>query len=239
MTKYSIQVVGGSASTAFALDGHDSWPEQIAKQLPHSNVRHKHLNGLTFVRSINLLLEIPTADILILHFGTSVGWPTAVVNLGHKFGLDLHNEFSFHQPAENYRGGLLARLKKSIKLRVRNSIKYILFFLGLYRPRASFRELEEQITTVLSLAFEKSSHIIWIQHRSLEYSRIALERLIYRRYYKKILECLNNDKSPHLHVLEIDNDFLVPENYKNDGIHLSEHGHQVMARKILDALNDL
>ena len=234
-----IQVLGGSASTAFALEDNTAWPNQVAKAFPKIEITHKYLNGLTFVRSINILHELEHSDVLILHFGTSVGWPSAVVNLGHRLGLDLHNEFSFHQPALPYKGGFVPKLGKKVKLKLRNFIKYLLFFLGLYRPRASFRELEEQIGAVLSIALTKADHVIWIQHRSLDYSRIALESLIYSRYYRKILKFLNLSKLQNLIVLELNQKFLISENFLNDGVHLSERGHSAITNKIVSTLSGM
>lgn len=82
--------MGGSASTAFALpDEKLGWPTLVKKLLPKSELHQSEQRNLTLVRSIDLINNLPESDVLILHYGTSVAWPTPVVDLGHKYKLWL------------------------------------------------------------------------------------------------------------------------------------------------------
>jgi hypothetical protein len=77
-----------------------SWPYLLKSELPHSiDFKIETIGGLTFVRALNVLLDYPNEDLLILHFGTSIGWPVSVVKYGHRFGVDFTSEFGLHQPA--------------------------------------------------------------------------------------------------------------------------------------------
>ena len=96
----SITVLGGSAASSFSDDRDLSWPYLLKASLPsHIEFKVETRGGLTFVRAISELADFPDEDLLILHFGTSIGWPTSVVQLGHKLGVDFTGEFAFHQPA--------------------------------------------------------------------------------------------------------------------------------------------
>ena len=96
----SITVLGGSAASSFNDDKEKSWPYLLKASLPsHIDFRVETRGGLTFVRAITELADFPNEDLLVFHFGTSIGWPVSVVKLGHQMGIDFKSEFSFHQPA--------------------------------------------------------------------------------------------------------------------------------------------
>ena len=222
-------MLGGSAASSFSDLKEKSWPYLLKAELPQ-NIEFKIETraGLTFVRALNELLDFPNEDLLILHFGTSIGWPVSIVNKGYKFGIDFESEFGLHQPP--YRSkGTFNKFKKGLKVRIRNGIKYLLFGLGLYRSRVSRREISDQINAVVHLASKQSKRIMWVQHQALQNRRIFLERQSYKKYYKEILKALEKHKSANFAVITLPNEFLVQENYLYDCIHLSERGHRELA----------
>jgi YesN/AraC family two-component response regulator len=114
-------------------------------------------------------------------------------------------------------------------MRVRNTVKYILFGLGLYKSRISRREIADQINAVVHLASKQSKRIMWVQHQALQNRRIYIERRSYQKYYKEILNALEKHESPNFALVTLPDDFLVQENYLLDCIHLSEQGHRNLA----------
>ncbi|MBU6164429.1 MAG: hypothetical protein KGO99_05505 [Actinomycetales bacterium] len=232
-----INVVGGSATTAFALpDEKWAWPTLLGELIPKSEVQHSSQKGLTLVRSLELISNLPECEVLVLHFGTSVGWPLALVKVGYRYGLQVHNEFGFHQPPKPYSGTPSVKMKKKIRLRFRNMIKYLLFFAGAYRPKVSIREIEDQVRAVIAIASKRTSRIIWVQHRSLQSMRIIVERKMYQRYYKRFIAAINSNAPANLTLVELDSDFLISENYLMDGVHLSEQGHYVLAHRLAELI---
>jgi len=231
----SITVLGGSAASSFNDIESKSWPHLLKATLPQTiEFRIETRHGLTFVRALNELLDFPSEDLLILHFGTSIGWPVSLVRTGHRLGIDFTNEFGLHQPA--YRSSKLARrLRRAVRTRFRNSVKYALYFLGLYKSRVSRREIEDQIDAVVHLATKQSKRVMWVQHQALQNRRIYLERRSYKKYYKEILRALEKHKSDKFMLITLPNDFLVQENYLLDCIHLSERGHRVLAEMLYKA----
>ncbi len=70
----SITVLGGSAASSFSNDQDLSWPYLLKASLPaHIEFNVETRGGLTFVRAISELADFPDEDLLILHFGTSIG----------------------------------------------------------------------------------------------------------------------------------------------------------------------
>lgn len=228
----SITVLGGSAATSFKDDQSKSWPFLLKAALPPEiDFRVETRGGLTFVRAITELADFPNEDLLVFHFGTSIGWPVSVVRAGHRLGIDFTSEFGFHQPAFASTT-LSSRFKRAVKVRFRNTVKYLLYFAGLYKSRISRREIEDQINAVVHLARHQSKRIMWIQHQALQNRRIFLERRSYRRYYKEILRALEKYKSPEFTVVTLPDSFLKQENYLLDCVHLSEAGHREMYKLV-------
>jgi hypothetical protein len=178
---------------------------------------------------------MPNTDLLLLHFGTAIGWPVSIVKKGTLYGINFTSEFGFHQPAFKSTTAR-RRLKSFWKARFRNLIKYLLFFLGLYKPRVNRKEINDQIRAVVEVAKSKSQKIVWIQHKALTHRNIFLERQSYKRYYREIQESLIPYASSELLIIELPNSFLVQENYLLDSIHLSAKGHHNLYKIVLDVL---
>ena len=228
-------MLGGSAASSFNDDKEKSWPYLLKASLPAEiDFRVETRGGLTFVRAITELADFPNEDLLIFHFGTSIGWPVSIVRIGHRMGIDFTGEFGFHQPAYVSQNRF-RRWKRALKVRFRNLVKYLLYFTGLYKSRISRREIEDQISAVVHLARHQSKRIMWIQHQALQNRRIFLERRSYERYYKEILRALEKYKSPEFTVVTLPDSFLKQENYLLDCVHLSEAGHREMYKLVREA----
>ena len=225
----SITVLGGSAASSFNDAESKSWPFLLKVELPQDIVfKVETRPGLTFVRALNELLDFPNEDLLILHFGTSIGWPVSMVGFGHKMGIDFKSEVAFHQAAYKSRG-VLNQLRKKSRARFRNFVKYLLFFFGFYKSRVSRPEIADQIDTVVHLASKQSKRIIWVQHQTLQNRRIYLEKRSYEKYYGEILAALEKHKSPTFALVTLPDEFLIQENYLLDCVHLSDKGHRILA----------
>ena len=232
-----INVIGGSASTAFALpDQNLAWPRRLEKSIAGISVHHETLGGMTFSQSISLISEVAKSDILILHFGTSVAWPAPLIRFGLRHGL--LEATGFHQPPKAYSGNQFRRIIKQVKLRARNATKYVLFVFGAYKPRTSTWEIEDQVRAVLSVAQQKATNLIWLQHDALQLRKLFIERLVYRRYYKKIIATLKVNISGNTQLVELPPDFTIEENYLVDGVHLTEIGHKRLAEYIKNVLKE-
>lgn len=232
MKELKIYVLGGSASSAHALKESPAWPQILANKYPQFELSSESFGGLTLVQSINKLNAIDPVDVVILHFGTSIGWPSAVVDLGHKFGMDFHSEFAFHQPAVKSKKLGYGLLKNKVRMHIRNLVKYILFIFGLYKPRINPREIGDQISAVLDLVEGKAKKVIWIQHQAISDRRTSVERHSYTNFYNRIVADIKARKPVWLELLELPDSFIIPENYLHDSVHLSALGHRRLAKLI-------
>jgi hypothetical protein len=184
---------------------------------------------------MNEIAEIDSTDLLIMHFGTSIGWPISLVKTGTAMGIDFASDHGFNQPT-GISKKRTRRVKNFFKRSFRNIVKFVLFFTGQYKPRASRRELKDQIEAVIHLAQHKTDRLIWIQHRAFLNHRIWLEKWVYERYYKQIMKTLDGLGLKGVSVLEIPDEFMVAENYLFDCVHLSSRGHERLEKLVQEII---
>jgi hypothetical protein len=229
----SLKIIGGSIISKYGLIlGAKNITSAILANEPSVYLKKEvSIGGLSFSQAIPKIDELNHTDILVLYFGTSVGWPRISRKMENHLRPELLTSSAFHIPV--YKSKKLSnRIRAKIRHLERNLLKLILFPLGLYRPRHSLEDLPDLIQAIEHIADRKSNLIIWVQHNSLGYRRLWLEQKIYKRYYREIISELGKHKSPHFRILTPDKDFLIQENYLLDGVHLSEIGHVRMGEMI-------
>ena len=240
MERLKIVVIGGSASTnmGLAIDI-PNWPMLLEVKLADSiSIKHIAKGGLTLAESLEIIANQDKSDLVIFHFGTSVGWPISLVRMNRKFGIDFETEHGFHQPLAKSRS-FKRRVRGFLKMKFRNFVKFLLFFMGFYKPKVGLQEIPDQVKAVLHQTFLLSPKIIWIQHSARNDTRIYLERNIYAKYFRKILDSLRSHGSENLYIIEYSRPFIHGDNYINDGVHLTAHGHQEVSKKVLRGINQL
>ncbi len=232
MERLKIHIVGSSIASRFGIED-KSWPEIFAGHVEsRAEVTHEILYGMNFSRSIPLLTATKPVDILILHFGIAVGWPVSFRKVDIKLGMTpLKNEYAFHQP--NGRGrNFQSRMKNRIKFRLRNGVKYLLFATGQYKPRVSSRDLEDQVVAVLSVAKNKASKVIWIQHVPAWSMRTVVERWYYKSFVARIEIFAEKHAQNQVTFVIPDSPLTDVTNYALDTTHLSSAGHVAYASAI-------
>lgn len=238
-----ITLIGGSASTNHGLPSNiKPWIDLIRDQFPKLKISKRSQVGLSFVNAASELSEIPTTDLLILQFAISVGWPRPLVRTWFRVvgeGESAYNPYWLQQPRQRYSGTLLHKLKRNLLFRSRNGLKYLLFILGLYKAKTSYRELEDQIDLVLKLAKTKARHLIWIQQKPLQTPRIAIERKIYMKYFKRIKAKMEKVDTDFVSFINLENIARNHDYYIYDGVHLSEMGHAHLANLVSDEIKKI
>lgn len=233
-------MVGGSACTAAGLkEGSLAWPELLERQIDSISVKTHSRGGLTFVQSISLLTELSKCDVLILHFGTSVGWPRIVTKFQDRFGIKFSSEYGFQMPYQIPGKPFNVRFKKLLKMRIKNFIKYLFALLGFYQPKTSLHEIDDQIEIIHSLASKKADQILWIQHRGLTAPRTLIERFFYNKFYKKVLQALQPYHSESFVVLDFPDYLDNHRFYLDDLVHFSQDGHLEMCELVVNQLRTL
>ena len=237
----SIKIIGGSIISSYGLkNGSKTITNSILNEKPELYLKRElSIGGLSFSQAIPTIDDLDHADILVLYFGTSVGWPRISRRIENHLRPELLTSTAFHLPV--YKSSkFINRAKATVRHLERYILKVLLFPFGLYKPRHSLEDLPDLINAIEHIADRKSNLIIWVQHNSLGYRRLWLEQKIYKRYYGDILKILEMHRSPHFRILTPGSDFLIQENYLLDGVHLSEVGHkrmgEVISREIDQAL---
>ena len=226
----TVQVLGGSIVSNYGIPNEG---QSLGEILNNENKkiyvkRDQSISGLTFSQAIPVIESLNTADVLVMYFGTSVGWPRISRKMENHLRPELLKQTSFHLPV--YKSEVFYnRFKAKLRHFERNVLKLALFPFGLYRPRQSLEDLPDLVTAIKHLAEKKSGLIIWVQHNSLGYKRLWLERKIYSRFYRDILKEIYTHQSPHFRSIVLDKSFLTQENFLIDGVHLSALGHQRVA----------
>jgi len=238
LSTFSLNILGGSIISNYGLRPNaKNMTDLILVRNPSINLdKEISVAGLGFSQAIPILDELNHTEILIMYFGTSIGWPRISRKMENYLKPEMLTSTTFDIPL--YKSVILShRIKAKIRHLERNLFKLILYPFGLYKPRHSLEDLPNLIKAIEHIADRKSCLIIWVQHNALGYRRLWLERKSYKRYYKEILSELGKEKSPHFRILSPGNDFLVQENYALDGVHLSELGHERMGVMIGNEIN--
>jgi hypothetical protein len=168
---------------------------------------------------------------LILHFGTTVGWPKAFIRIGKTNFRLSKNPYYFDLPAYASQSKL-GRFKSKVKLYFKRVIKNCLLPLRLYKPLLTKEETIFSIVQLLEIADKFFDEILWIQHLFLIGTKTNAEKKIYLQYYQLIMSTVLDMKLEKLTLATPGPDFLNPVNYSMDEVHLSAKGHSEMARVI-------
>ena len=115
-----ITLIGGSASTNHGLPPDiKPWVDIVQDKFPDFKISKLSQVGLTFVNAASELSEIPPADLLILHFAISVGWPRPLVRAWFRVagaGESAYNPYWLQQPRQRYGGTIIRKLKMNLLL---------------------------------------------------------------------------------------------------------------------------
>ena len=231
-------VMGGSVLSSYGLEDEKSNVTNCLKEINPELVIEREISvmSMTFAQAIRHLDTVENTDILVFLFGTSVGWPRISRKLEEYLRPELMTPTAMHIPVYKS-SSKQRRLRSKVRHFYRNILKILLFPLGLYRPRQSIEGLPEILDSICDMAESRAKLIIWVQHNSLGYRRLFLERRVYDAYFNSILKHLQNKVSPHFRLLAPDKSFLIQDNFLLDGVHLSPLGHKRMAQHINSEIN--
>ena len=223
-------VIGGSCSTnIFLPPDFAPWPQQLVDLSPEVDAAIYRQQGmLTISRALPMAAELPPQDVILLTFAATMAWPVVNPKVSHFLAPYMQQETSFHLAP--YRSKTVARrVVKGAKRFTLNLVKYLAFPLGLYRPTNSLRDLDDQVRALLAIAHSKSRKVVWVQHQPMRDSRIWLERLVFDRYYRRLIQTLSAQMTEDFQLFEFPPEFMIQENFLADEVHLSKLGHERLA----------
>lgn len=231
MQQTKFLLIASSLATNYGLNSSGvSYPNLL---------RHAGMNFLFEQKNSLLISEASeiiskTDDLpknLVIHLGTSVGWPRPIIKLGElKFKLHS-NPYYFDLPAYQSKTQI-GRFKSRMKIQLKRIIKSILFPLGLYRPMTTKSDTVIAIENLLEIVSKKFNRILWIQHMYLLDKKTKIEADIYLNYYNLIIKTISDANLTNLILATPGPDFLNARNYSLDRVHLSPEGHSKLASLI-------
>ena len=94
----TVKIIGGSIVSHYGLSSKEqSVGEDLAKHNKKIYVkRDQSISGLTFSRTIPVIESLSAGDVLVLYFGTSVGWPRISRKMEDHLRPQLLKQTSFH-----------------------------------------------------------------------------------------------------------------------------------------------
>lgn len=230
-----LGVIGGSCSTNIFLDSaFKPWPELLAEQTGGvEQATYRQQGMLTVSRALPMAAELEPQDVILLTFAATMAWPVINRELSQFLAPYMQQETSFHLAP--YRSSTVRRRTvKSLKRFTLNAVKYAAFPFGLYRPTNSLRDLDDQVRALVAISRSKAGRVVWVQHQPMRDRRILIERWMFDRYYRRLIEVLRREESENFRVFEFPPEFMVQENFLADEVHLSETGHVRLAQYLAD-----
>jgi hypothetical protein len=230
-----LGVIGGSCSTnIFLPPDFAPWPERLVNFHPEITETTLRQQGmLTISRALPLAAELPNQDVILLTFAATMAWPVVNRGVSQFLAPYMQHETSFHLAPYRSRS-VKRRMVKGAKRFTLNVVKYLAFPFGLYRPTNSLRDLDDQVRALLSIAKSKSQKVVWVQHQPMRDSRIWLERLMFDRYYARLVSTLREQAVPNFQLIEFPPEFMIQENFLADEVHLSRLGHERLAAYLVE-----
>jgi hypothetical protein len=226
-------IIASSLCTKYGIAQEDTCYVEILIQ-NGMNFQLTQKNSLVISDAILILTKaVANQNRLVVHFGTSVGWPKAFVKFNNKKRSIFGNPYYFDLPAYGSRNKFSKIRKKSKKL-MKYSLKTFLRLVGLYKPVVSEKELFLDIEEFLTQASAKFEKILWIQHKNLMSRSTRFEQVTYEKYFNAIIGQLLAKRTKGLLIAVPSQEFLNVENFCIDNTHLSQNGHNILAKVILE-----
>ncbi len=224
-------LIGGSASTNIYLPATaKTWPQLLAELHDKECELYVRQQGmLTISRALPLASSFPEVDVLLLSFATTLGWPVISKRITRLLVPEFQSETALHLAAFPSRSRV-KRIKKLFRRFALNTLKYCAFPLGLYRPTNNLSDLEDQVRALVAIASAKAKKVVWIQHQPMRDNRIWLERRVFDKYYRELINTLSKVDQANFRFIAFPAEFLEQENYCLDEVHLSELGHRNLAQ---------
>lgn len=225
-----VGLIGGSASTNIYLpENSKTWPELLVELNPQVRALELRQRGmLTISRALPLVADFPKIDTLILSFATTLGWPVVDRKVANLLAPEFQSETALHLaafPSKSRR----KRLQKRLRRLALNALKFAAYPFGLYRPTNNLSDLEDQVRALVAISFTKASNVVWIQHQPMRDNRIWLERRMFDRYYRRLIDVLSQIEHPNFRLIEFPDSFMQQKNFCLDEVHLSLEGHRCLA----------
>lgn len=219
-------IISGSITSGYGISADISrWDKVFRDQLPDLTLESVCVDGMTHENAFDILCHPESSgELLILYFGTRIGWPR-VGNILGKFSLfKLENNgyldlSVFHSV---HKGGRMRRISKRIN---RMLLKRLGILLKLYKPELPKDKVLQDLDQLLVIAAKNFNWVIYIQHHHLSTRRLRYESKKYEAYYELLLGAVRSRPESNILLAEMPKDIFSAKYFLLDCIHYNEQGH--------------
>lgn len=219
-------IISGSITSGYGIsDEIPRWDKVLSDQISESKFVSVTKDGMTHENALKILYDRDfCGDILILYFGTRIGWPKISDQLRSKLPYRLKNNGYLDLPAHySVRKGSTQR--RFLKRIARQSIKILGILFRQYKPELPKDKILNDLDLLLTLAAKNFKHVIYIQHHHLSSWRLGYESKKYDAYYGSLLNAVRSRSEENIYLIEMPKDIFSFEYFLPDLVHFSALGH--------------
>jgi hypothetical protein len=219
-------IISGSITSGYGISAHVSrWDEVFRDQLSEKTFESVCMDGMTHESAFDILCRPESnGELLILYFGTRIGWPR-IGKLFDKFLLfELKNSGYLDLSVFNSlrKGARMRRISKRI---TRILLKSLGILLRLYKPELPKGKVLQDLDLLLTIAAKNFNWVIYIQHHHLSTRRLRYESKKYEKYYSLLLSAVRSRPESNILLVEMPKDIFSAKFFLLDCVHYSELGH--------------
>jgi|688.fasta_scaffold387643_2 hypothetical protein len=219
-------IISGSITSGYGISAHVSrWDEVFRDQLSEKTFESVCMDGMTHESAFDILCRPESnGELLILYFGTRIGWPR-IGKLFDKFLLfELKNSGYLDLSVFNSlrKGARMRRISKRI---TRILLKSLGILLRLYKPELPKDKVLQDLDLLLTIAAKNFNWVIYIQHHHLSTRRLRYESKKYEKYYSLLLSAVRSRPESNILLVEMPKDIFSAKFFLLDCVHYSDLGH--------------
>lgn len=231
-------IISGSITSGYGLlPETPRWYQIMQNNLSGIDFEIRTKDGMNFDDASKVINQVrKEGDILILYFGTRIGWPKISKTISAVLPF-LKKNSGYLDLSIKEKESEVHKFHKVIKNCRRNSIKFIGILFRQYKPVIPLSKSIVDLRNLLLESESKYKTIIYIQHHHFFSNRLRYETRRYEKIYHGLLQSAESLDLANLYVIEFPRDLLRADFFLPDCVHFSKMGHHTfgkfMAQKII------
>lgn len=219
-------IISGSVTSGYGIPEEIlRWDKVFAHQVPGNYFVSVCKDGMTHEDALKILNEGEFGgEILILYFGTRMGWPKLGKRIGTFLPYKRKNQGYLDIPAyRSRRKG--SRMRRILKRTARVFMKSLGILLRQYKPELPIDKTLNDLDLLLTMTAKKFTRVIYIQHHHLSTRRLKYESKKYEKFYECLLTAVRTRPESNIFLVEMPKNIFTTNYFLPDSVHFNEQGH--------------
>jgi hypothetical protein len=231
-------IISGSISSGYGLQTSvPRWPQFLSNQPQIQKFDLITRDGLTYGDAFKVLQENDyQGDILILYFGTRIGWPKISRSLERIWPINFKNE-GYLELSAFHSNRKFAQFRRGKRTVYRNLAKFLGILLNQYKPEIPLKRCLSDLDLLFATSTQRFEKVIFLQHHHLSSNRLKYENSKYEKFYYSLLSFARGRSERNLVVLELPSDIYSNRYFLGDCVHLNREGHEKLGLFFLSFLS--